>query len=89
MWGFTPSLFSELEARFLPFLQRNSDNILKAEYFLPDLVGELVGEGRATVRVLPTDERWFGVTYVEDKPRIQQAIQTRIDQGIYPGSLWR
>lgn len=88
MWGFTPGLFSELETQFLPFLQRNSDNILKAEYFLPDLVGELVGEGMATVKVLPTDERWFGVTYVEDKPRIQQAIQALIDRGIYPENLW-
>lgn len=88
MWGFTPGLFSELEARFLLFLQRNGDNVLKAEYFLPDFVGALVGEGRATVRVLPTDERWFGVTYVEDKPRIQQAIQALIGQGVYPENLW-
>ena len=88
MWGFTPSLFAELEARFLKFLRENSDNILKAEFFLPEVVGDLVREKRAMVRVLPTNEEWFGVTYPQDKPRVQQAIQGLIRRGIYPDRLW-
>ena len=88
MWGFTPSLFAELEARFLPFLEGNADNILKAEYFLPEAVGGLVREGKATVKVLTTDERWFGVTYKADKPMVEQAVRELIRRGVYPENLW-
>lgn len=88
MWGFTPSLFAELEARFLPFLEGNADNILKAEYFLPEAVGGLVREGKATVKVLSTDERWFGVTYKADKPVVEQAVRELIRRGVYPENLW-
>jgi hypothetical protein len=88
MWGFTPSLFSELETRFLPFLRENDDDILKAEYFLPEAVGDLVAEGKATVRVLPTDEQWFGVTYRQDRLRVKHAIQDLVGRGIYPDNLW-
>lgn len=88
MWGFTPSLFSELEARFPRFLQKNSDNIQKAEYFLPDVVDDLLKETRATVKVLSTNERWYGVTYQQDKPRVKQAIRDLIRRGVYPENLW-
>jgi hypothetical protein len=88
IWGFTPSLFSELEARFPQFLQKNSDRIQKAEYFLPDVVGDLLKEKRATVKVLATNERWFGVTYQQDKPRVKRAIGDLIRRGVYPENLW-
>lgn len=88
MWGFTPSLFSELEARFPRFLQKNSDSIQKAEYFLPDVVDDLLKETRATVKVLSTNERWYGVTYQQDKPRVKQAIRDLIRRGVYPENLW-
>jgi len=81
MWGFTPSLFGELEARFARFLRRNRARIREAEYFLPDVIGELVQEHVARVKVLPTDERWYGITYQEDKPRVRQAIRALIRQG--------
>ncbi|MCP4536802.1 MAG: nucleotidyltransferase [Chloroflexi bacterium] len=87
-WGFTPSIFSELETRFSRFLQENGDNLQTAEYFLPNMVGDLVKEGKARVRVLPTNERWFGVTYQQDKPRVKQAIQDLIHRGVYPHNLW-
>ncbi len=87
-WGFTPSIFAELEARFARFLRENGDNLQKAEYFLPNVVGDLVKEEKARVRVLPTDERWFGVTYQQDKPRVKQAIQDMIQRGVYPQKLW-
>lgn len=88
MWGVTPSLFSELEARFPRFLQKNSDNIQKAEYFLPDVVDDLLKETRATVKVLSTNERWYGVTYQQDKPRVKEAIRDLIRRGVYPEDLW-
>jgi hypothetical protein len=88
MWGFTPGLFAELEARFLPFLQESDSNILGAECFLPVAVGKLVAEGKATVQVLPSDEQWFGVTYKQNKSRVKRAIQNLVSQGVYPDDLW-
>ena len=87
-WGFTLSIFRELEARFSLFLQKNTTHLTKAEYFLPDVVGDLVKEGKARVKVLPTHEKWYGVTYQEDRPRVQAAIRELIRQGRYPEKLW-
>ncbi len=87
-WGFTPSIFGELEARFPAFLERNANNLHKAEFFLPDVVNELLIEGHARVKVLPTNEQWFGVTNPQDRPIVQQAIRERIQQGFYPENLW-
>jgi hypothetical protein len=88
MWGFTPSFFDELAARFPRFLEQSATNPLKAEFLLPDIVGELVQEGHARVKVLPTTERWFGVTYQADRPRVQAAVRELIAQGKYPSRLW-
>jgi dTDP-glucose pyrophosphorylase len=88
MWGFTPGFFNELEARFPVFLAKNAGNILKAEFFLPSVVNQLLEEGKASVRVLPTDEKWFGVTYPADRPTVQAAIRDLIQQGLYPEKLW-
>jgi len=86
-WGFTLSLFDELEERFPHFLMQNMEN-LKSEFLLPNLVGDLVCEKRARVKVLPTDERWFGVTFQADRPRVQAAGRDLIAQGRYPENLW-
>jgi UTP-glucose-1-phosphate uridylyltransferase len=88
MWGFTPSLFSELQSRFPRFLRENGNNIDRAEFYLPSVVGDLVREKRATVKVLPTNERWFGVTYRQDRPQVRQAIRTLIRRCVYPKDLW-
>jgi len=88
MWGFTPSLFDELAARFPRFLEQSAADPLKAEFLLPDIVGELVQEGHTHVKVLPTPERWFGVTYQADRPRVQAAVRDLIAQGKYPSRLW-
>ncbi|MGC9398607.1 MAG: nucleotidyltransferase family protein [Anaerolineae bacterium] len=88
MWGFTPSLFGELETRFKAFLERERGRIDQAEFFLPNVVGDLIKEGRARVRVLTTDERWFGVTYHEDKAWVKDSIRARIEAGLYPARLW-
>lgn len=88
IWGFTRSLFDELEGRFPLFLRENAQNLLKAEFFLPNIVGDLVQERKARVRVLTSSARWFGVTYKEDRPRVEQAIRGLIDAGVYPENLW-
>jgi UTP-glucose-1-phosphate uridylyltransferase len=88
VWGFTPSIFGELETRFPAFLRDRAADILKAEFLIPEVVGSLVREGKARVRVLPTAEKWFGVTYPGDRPRVQAAIREIIARGLYPENLW-
>ncbi|MFO7734244.1 MAG: nucleotidyltransferase [Candidatus Aminicenantes bacterium] len=87
-WGFAPSLFVELEARFPRFLESAASSNLKAEFLIPEVVGELVREGRARVKVLPTRERWFGVTYPEDRPAFEAAVLDLIERDAYPRKLW-
>ena len=87
MWGFTPSFFTDLEIRFTKFFQE-ADNLEKAEFFLPEVVGALLKEGKARVKVLPTNERWAGITYREDKPEIEAYIAELVRQGVYPEKLW-
>ena len=89
MWGFTPSLLTELEKRFPAFLDTAvRENPLKAEFFLPFVVNELLQENRATVRVLESADRWWGVTYQEDKPQVKAALAALSAQGLYPAPLW-
>ena len=89
LWGFTSSILKELKARFVPFLEKNlSVNPLKCEYFLPFVVDELLKEGKAEVTVLKSVDRWFGVTYKEDKKMVTDAIQGMKDGGLYPKKLW-
>ena len=87
MWGFTPGIFPELEKGFSTFL-REKIEIPKSEYLLPEEVGMLVRNKKATVKVIPTAEKWFGVTYPEDKPLVQKAIGILVDDGVYPKMLW-
>lgn len=87
IWGFMTSLFAELEVRLPRFLAAHGDD-LKAEFFVPEVVGELVREGRASVQVLPTHDRWYGVTYQQDRPELSRAVEGMIERGIYPARLW-
>lgn len=90
MWGFTPSILQELKKRFMEFLDTEAKkNPMKAEYFLPFVVDELIQEGKATAKVLKTSDRWYGVTYKEDKQMVMDAIQKMKDDGIYPDKLWK
>lgn len=85
MWGFTESFMKELEAGFEPFLKKGlKENPLKCEYFLPSVVDELIKKGKANVTVLKSYDRWYGVTYKEDKKRVMDAIQRMKDEGRYP-----
>lgn len=88
IWGFTPGLFSDLEALFALFLERNGDALATAEFYLPVAVGELVRAGRACVQVLPAEGRWFGITYQADKAAVERAILDLHRQGVYPDPLW-
>lgn len=89
MWGFTPSILQELEAGFPVFLEENlKKNPLKCEYFLPSVVGNLLTEEKATVKVLKSTDKWFGVTYKEDKPVVVAAIRKMKEDGLYPEKLW-
>lgn len=89
MWGFSASILKELKDRFPLFLEKNIEkNPLKCEYFLPFVVDELLGEKKATVKVLKSMDKWYGVTYKEDKPVVMAAVQKMKDEGVYPQKLW-
>ena len=89
MWGFTRSFLDEAQARFPAFLDKAlAEAPLKAEYFLPTVVDQLIREGRAEVRVLPSEDKWYGVTYREDKPSVTAAIAAMTESGLYPEELW-
>ena len=88
-WGFTPRILAELEQRFPKFLDKNLPvNPEKCEFFLPTVANAQIHEGLGTVRVLHTDEAWYGVTYREDLPSVQAAIAALHEAGVYPEVLF-
>ncbi len=87
MFGFTPALFPELERKFPAFLA-SARGKPKAEFLMPAIADELIREKRAALRVLETPEKWFGVTYKEDKPIVAAGIRQLIARGHYPARLW-
>lgn len=89
MWGFTHSILDEIKAGFPVFLKKGlSENPMKCEYYLPSVVSNLLEEGKATVKVLESEDKWYGVTYKEDKPVVVAALQALKDAGVYPQKLW-
>jgi hypothetical protein len=86
-WGFTPAIFSQAEAEFRKFLVRSGAEA-KSESYIPSTVNDLVVAGQARVRVLRTNDSWFGVTYREDRPRVVESIRQLIARGDYPEKLW-
>jgi len=87
LWGFSPALFDALEARFPAWLAANG-TAPKSEWYIPFVVDELIHEGKADCRMLPTDSRWFGVTYREDKPFVVGEIAKLVAAGEYPAKLF-
>ncbi len=87
MWGFTPDYFLYSEDYFVDFLKENISN-LKCEYFIPLMVNELIQKGTATVKVLDTTSKWFGVTYAADRQGVVDKIQALVDAGEYPNKLF-
>ena len=89
MWGFTRSILDELKAEFPQFLKKGLiENPMKCEYFLPAVVSNLLEADRATAAVLPSEDKWYGVTYKEDKPVVVEAIRNLKKEGLYPENLW-
>ena len=88
-WGFTPSILREMEAGLPAFLtEALANNPQKGEYLLPKCVDELIKAGRAQAKVLKSHDRWYGVTYKEDKESVVAALQALKDKGLYPQTLW-
>ena len=87
MWGFTPDYFEYSEKAFIEFLDKNK-NELKAEFYIPSMVNELITTGVASVKVYGTKSSWFGVTYAADKPAVMANIANLIKNGVYPNELF-
>ena len=89
MWGFTESILEEIRSGFQAFLKKGlAENPMKCEYFLPSVVSDLLSAGKASVSVLESGDKWYGITYKEDKPAVTAAVQKLKDSGRYPERLW-
>ncbi|MDR1795258.1 MAG: nucleotidyltransferase [Erysipelotrichaceae bacterium] len=89
-WGFTPKIIDYFQVIFKSFLERELvGNPLKCEHVIPTAVGEMIATTKAKVKVLSSKDRWFGVTYREDKPMVQERIREYKTQGLYPHDLWK
>jgi len=86
-WGFDPSIFDEIEKGLHDFMRANPNNPT-AEYYIPNIITDMIVSKQMAVRVIPTDDNWFGVTYKEDKPMAVAAITKCITDGVYPTNLW-
>ena len=87
MWGFTPEYFEYTEEAFKAFLTKNAQE-LKAEFYIPTLVNDLIKAGKATCQVLDTPAKWFGVTYANDRQMVVDKIQALVEAGVYPNKLF-
>lgn len=88
IWGLKPSIFKELEEKFIEFLNNKNTNIEKDEFYLPVVIDELIKEKKVEVKVLKSNEQWYGVTYKEDKEKVGQALKA-LSKTNYPNDLWR
>ncbi len=89
LWGFNESFMADAWERFKPFLDKAlAENPTKAEYFIPLPVEAIIAEGKGRVKVLRSEDKWYGVTYREDKPTVVAAIQAMTEAGLYPDCLW-
>lgn len=86
-WGFTPHIFEVAQDMFVEFVEQNGDNP-KSEFFIPSVPDYLVKANKASFRVIPTSSKWFGVTYKEDKPVVEESISNLVKEGIYPNKLF-
>jgi len=86
-WGFSPMFFQTLEEKFITFLQKKGQE-LKSEWYIPDIVDEMISSGQTRVKMLSSEGQWFGVTYPEDKPTVAASLQAMHNAGRYPPNLW-
>jgi len=87
MWGFTPAIFGALETLFVEFLQRTATE-LKAEFYIPTVVDTLIRLRACRTKVLHTAEKWFGMTYRDDRQAVTRSVAELIGSGVYPERLW-
>ncbi len=87
MLGFAPSIYPHVQQYFEDFIRKNNEQ-LKAEFYIPSVVNQVIKEGKGSLKVLNSSEKWFGITYKEDKTIAQQSIRKLIQKGIYPAKLW-
>lgn len=90
IWGLTPELIQTLKDKFPPFYHEAiKSNPLKAEIYIPNVIGEMLEAGQITVKVLHSKDKWFGVTNASDTPSVKQGLQELTKQGVYPDGLWK
>jgi dTDP-glucose pyrophosphorylase len=87
VWGFSPHIFKYLEEGFVKFLDKLEPTDIKSEYLLPGVIDNLLHEGKVTVKVLKTEDKWFGVTYIEDRALVKKEIAKLVETGVYPKDL--
>ncbi len=88
MWGLTPEFIHILEEKFVEFLEQTEPGNLKAEYLLPTIIDQLLCSGQISVKVLPTPDKWFGITYAADKDSVAGALKQLTAKGVYGSRLW-
>jgi NDP-sugar pyrophosphorylase family protein len=88
LWGFTPSIFDHLESQFKRFLKTRGGE-MKSEFYIPSVVNELIQSGQVRAMVLSCKAKWFGVTFREDKPSVEESIRKLVEGGVYPSPLWK
>ena len=86
-WGFTSTIFDHFEKAFRDFIRENARKP-KKELYIPTVVNDLVASGLVSVKILPSSDPWFGITYRQDKPVAVEHIRRLVEQGVYPEKLW-
>ena len=88
LWASFPEFIDISEDYFIKYLEKNKENLDSCEYVLPEMIGELIKENKAYVTILPTNDKWIGITYKEDLVPAQKSFQKMFDQGLYPDNIW-
>lgn len=88
LWASFPEFIDMSEDYFIKYLEKNKENLESCEYVLPEMIGELIKENKADVTILPTNDKWIGITYKEDLVPAQKSFQKMFDQGLYPDNIW-
>lgn len=88
LWASFPEFIDMSEDYFIKYLEKNKENLDSCEYVLPEMIGELIKENKADITILPTNDKWIGITYKEDLVPSQKSFQKMFDQGLYPDNIW-
>lgn len=88
LWASFPEFIDMSEDYFIKYLEKNKENLDSCEYVLPEMIGELIKENKVDVTILPTNDKWIGITYKEDLVPAQKSFQKMFDQGLYPDNIW-